>query len=416
MSSKWLEKQQELEKDEAAAQGITVEELKENRENGTSFRANTWKPGEYHTWKGKSDSLFNVAASMHVPLDRLMEYNEIETYSELEEGVPIYYPVAGKGNARKIEVEVLTQKMEMHVSKVGGTKKWAFGDMYTWNDAKPTGFYPEKTNVTILAIAHVPITDKEDPEAKAAYYLDGLSLGDYDKTGLLRYTVGYAWSDLEKGHVETVKVKRSEATPQLAKAPAPAVTPKVAIKAEDPTTEVPTVTDSKKPWLEGFDEEFIEKRLADTIKFGNSHHFVETYQRLDPAIPCMAIIPDDAGEIDPESGRKFIWVRDFGVKRKNKRLYQHQEIDIAATFEYDGILYGRPTKAVEGFNFFGIPMDMLQKQSDVYNEDVDASTRASEGGTLTWSERSIWIPLSELLARHKPEFMRNIKNKKINKG
>lgn len=401
MTSRWLEKQEQLIKQEAVAAGVPI------MSTPTVAPDKKWSPGEFHTWK-RGHSLFDVAQSMHVTLEQLMAFNEIESYQELEEGIPIYYPVAPPSTARRIEVEVLPHSLKMHVSKSGGAKKWAFGSMNTWDDALPNGFFPENTNVHILAIAKVPILDKDDPAAEAAYYLDHGALGDYEKTGLLRFALGFAWSDLEEGHVDTLIVKKQEPSPE----PVSEVT---AAELNDAPAPEKVALPRVPQFLDGFDPEFIEKRLEDFKRDGSMHKFTDSYQKLNPVVACMAMFPEDEKSVlaEPSTGQKFIWVRDFAMKRPNRRLFMHQEVDIAATFEYEGEIYGRPAESVKSNNFFGIPMSMLQSEDDLfmYNKPIDATTRAEMGGRLTWSERYVWVPVNRWLSRYAPGYMKKIKQK-----
>lgn len=397
--SRWLEKQEKLVQQEAKSLGVAVE----TPQSRPRYRSK-WKSGDFHKWR-RGDSLFDLAQAMHVTLENLMAYNEIESYEELEKGLPIYYPAPAASNARKITIEVLPQSLRMHVSKNGGTKKWAFGSMTTWDDAKPSGFFPEGTNVFIRAIAKVPIDDKDDESAEAAYYLDHAALGDYENTGILHFTLGFAWSDLEEGHVESAVAKKvvdTEDTPEDAPEPVKVAQPRI------PDT------------LLGFDADFIEKRMDDFKRDGSMHKFTESYQKLIPSIPCMAMFPEGSVgiEAEPTTGQNFMWIRDFAMKKPNRRLFEHQEVDIAATFEYDGEIYGRPEESVKNQNFFGIPMSMLQSQDDLfmYNTNIDATTRSELGGHLTWSERYIWVPINRWLSKNAPGYMKKIKQKAQKKG
>ncbi len=398
---RWLKKQEDLLKQEAEDVGVPVI----STDSRVAFEKTKWKHGDTHAWK-RGDSLFDIAQSMHVELKQLMAYNELESYEELEEGILIYYPAPHISTTRQLLVEILEVPVKMHIAKPGGAKKWAFGMMTTWDDAAPNGYFPEQTNVHIVAVAKVPIEDKDDPFAEAAYYLDHAALGNYQDTGLLRFALGFAWSDLEEGHTDTLVKKQkpaeqpvSEVTEkQLNEAPAPAVVAQ------------PRVPES----LDGFDPAFVEQRLEDFKRDGSMHKFTETYQKLNPVVPCIATFPaeDPIIEFEPSTGHRFMWIRDFAMKRPNRRLFENQEVDIAATFEYNGDIYGRPAESVSGNNFFGIPMSMLESQDDVYNTDIDATTRAEIGGRLTWSERYVWVPINRLLAKYAPGYLRKIKTSK----
>jgi hypothetical protein len=357
---------------------------------GTSFKANTYKAGDSHIWQ-KGDSLFDLAQDMHVTRERLMEYNEIEAQQELEPGIPIYYPVAGRDTSkREVVVEVLPEALPMHVQTPGGAKKWTFGNMKKWADAKGSGFFPQNTNLTIVATVKIPILDENDEEIEAGYYLDSLALGDYSTTGRIKWMVGYIWSDLAEGHIDPVPKRKPAplAEQKLKEQKAKVIAKKVAEKAA-----------ATPAYLDGFDQAFIEKRLAEIIRDGKDY-FKLSRQILEYPIPCTAEILEGREDGMDKRGR-YVVIHDIDTRRPDRRLYHNQEVTIAQTFEYDGILMGRPLKACETGNWFGVDMALLQADKDLYNDKSDATTRKAEGRSLTWSERFIWVPLAKRSATHK---------------
>lgn len=360
----------------------------------TSFKANKYHPGDKYIWK-KGDNIYNVAREMNVSVDWLREFNEIEEGDELEPGVPIYYPSGSRADKRKPIVEVLSTPLQMHVKTPGGAKKWSFGNMRTWADAKGDGFFPADTNLTIVATVKVPIFDDEGEPIEAGYYLDSMALGDYDKTEKLRWTQGYMWSDLEEGHVDSFaklapppKVAEHKIKEQKAK--------EIAKKSVDIAATQPA-----KHYLDGFDKAFIEKRLASTLRDGDAHRFKRDYQPLTPHVPCTADIPEGYEDGTDEKGRRFVVIHDYDTKRPDRRLYHNQEVVVSGTFpdSDDGIIYGRPEKAAETGSWYGLDMRLLVADKDLYNDKSDASTRQAEGHRLTWSERFIWVPLAKRSAK-----------------
>lgn len=364
------------------------------------------KPGTFYQWL-KDDNWTSVTRKLKFTMKELVDHNGIEDAGAMHPGDILHLPIAQevKPDLRPT-FEVLPEPVPMHVNKPGGIKKWSFGNMKKWEDATAAGFFPGNTNLTIVAIAHVPLdeADKDGKPVEAAYYMDSNALGDYATTGRIRWTVGYMWSDLDEGHVDAFEPRKpkpvAEAKLREQKAKV------VAKKSVDIASASP-----QEHYMEGFSRSFVEMRLADTLKFGSSHHFIDTLQPQRPSIPCTVILPAEAGEVDPETKRRFVWVHDFATQRRDRRLFHNQEVDIAATFEYDGVLYGRPERSAKAGEWFGIDMALLQADKDLYNTKLDAATRQAEGGTLTWSERFVWVPLAKVASHPALERRRKRKTK-----
>jgi LysM repeat protein len=396
--SRWLEKQKELETQGIPNQPAVFEiDTPKTRPN---LRASELKPGEAYKWK-KNDSLVDVARRMGVSVERLREYNEIESWNELDPGVIIYKPKDVAVPKRQIRYELfLNDKKELvprdyHVNTPKGAKKWRFGNAPCgWEDISSTGFFPQNTNVRVVAIAYVPIEDPDNPELEAAYFMDLVALGDYPETGRIKFTVGFIHADLEEG----LAVKPFDLVPSISSEAAPPVTlpenNKIPVTTEtSEESEEPAPSKSGRVDFFGTDKAFVENRLEYFKREGSMSKFVETYQRLEPHVPCIALIPDDLIETD-EVGRKFTWIHDFLTSRPDRKLVQHWEGEIAGTFEYEGVLYGRPVAAIKSGVWYGIPMDYLESQARLYNDDTDAETR-SVTGNLTWFETNFWVPFTK---------------------
>lgn len=356
-------------------------------------------PGRNYVWV-EGDQLSLVAQRVGVPRDELLEHNNIASAADIKPGDVLHLPYARPlPKDREISIEMLPEPLAMHVAREGGCKKWSFGNMRRWDDADSTGFFPQYTNLTVVAVAHVPL---DEDEVEAAYYMDALSLGDYVETGWPAWMIGYMWRDLAEGHVE-----------KLIKKPLPVVENKLreakakeaAKKSMDIAAANPEVHG-----LVGFDRTFVEKRMADTLRDGNAMKFIDTYQSLIPPAAVVANFPPGAGLLNQETGHRYIMIHDFGTKRPDRRLRDDWEGEIVGTFEYDGLLYGRPAAAAKNMIWYGIPMDMLQSHDELYNDKSDVQTRAATG-TLSWSERNFWIPLAKL----KADLMRHRQQKNKNK-
>lgn len=365
------------------------------------------KSGNVYIWV-EHDNIWDVARRLGVDPYELMEHNDITDYSSIAPGTHLHlFKPRDNKPIRQVRYQVLPEPLPMHISKPGGTKKWSFGNIKTWDDFKSTGFFPENTNVTIVAIAHVPVEDEENPEAEAAYYLDSLALGDYAQTGRVRLTIGYAWSDLSEGHIERER-------PILKKKPLTPIEVEVAATAalENEPSELAAAVAEEAPVEsenQDLNSEFAERNLELALQYGQ-HAYKQTYQLLDQPVPCMALIPDGEGETDEKTGQRFIWVHEYDGQRPDRRLAQHQEVWIGGTFEYDGSMYGRPAVLKEGSlittpYWFGVPMDLLISQAELYNPVVDVSTRAAVHGHLTLTERLLTEPLSKLV--NNPRYRRH---------
>lgn len=343
------------------------------------------KPGTYYKWM-KGDQLPIVAKRLGYGFQELLDHNGLDSADQIKVGDELHLPIPIEvKEQRSIVIDLLPEELPMHVVTLGGCKKWAFGNMQKWADAKSSGFFPQNTNLKIVATALVPIIDDNGEETEAGYYLDSHALGDYTETKKIRWAVGYMWSDLSEGHIDPVPKRKPAplAEQRLKDQKAKEIAKKVAEKAA-----------AKPAYLDGFDQAFIEKRLAEIIRDGKDY-FKLSRQVLEYPIPCTAHLPEGREDGTDERGR-YVIIHDIDTRRPDRKLYHNQEVEIGQTFEYDDVLMGRPTKACETGNWFGIDMTLLQADKDLYNDKQDAAqTRAAEGRSLTWSERWLWVPLAK---------------------
>lgn len=265
---------------------------------------------------------------------------------------------------REIQYELLTKPLPMHVNKDNGTRKWSFGNIKNWEDFTASGFYPKHTNVTVVAVAHVPVG-----EDTAAYYMEAK---DYNATP--RRTVGYAWSDLTEGFM-------------VAQKPAPI--------AKQPLSQN-VVTDIK------FEKkiEKINKKADDPEQ--NHDLWKTSYQKLEKPESVTADLPD---------GQEVITIKDYDGHRPDKNMPWDWEGYIAGTFVVDDVLYGRPLGSTLNLkedpnwtpNWYGIPMDCLTANKDLYTDTIDHR--------LTLAERKLWAPVFKRAVRVSERYT-NLKNKK----
>lgn len=208
----------------------------------------------------------------------------------------------------------------MHVSKEGGTKKWSFASVRRWADLHPTGkTFAQNTNVSIVAIAHVPIEG-----TKAAYYMDSHALGNYLESGRVAYTLGFNWKDLIEGEYTE----------------------------PEPEVEEPTILDEPDLPTEEFLDELEEAPLA-------PNQFKSTYKPFDDGTRQYIIsTPED---------KAHIAVHDLGNNRPSRHVERGRIFSITGTFVHNGITYGRPPSNY----WFGVPMDLLIPEDQFYNDVLE---------------------------------------------
>jgi hypothetical protein len=254
-------------------------------------------------------------------------------------------------------IELLPQARQMHVSKPGGAEKWLFGNVKKWSDFQSAGHVDENTNVDIVAIAHLPL-----PPNGAAYFMDQAALGsEYEKTGRVATTVGFSWADMADGFVEPPKPEPIlESQPTLEPVPEKVADPVApAVVAQDVTPVLPDTTNAYKSSYTGYIE------------------------------PTMYM------------AKRTLMVKEFDGRRPDRELYENQNIEIAGTFirkevvegkpDPQNVLYGRPKKAADAGYWFGIPMDALQLEDDLYNMKLELPEKIALHKRLTSHEYVIMV-------------------------
>jgi LysM repeat protein len=295
----------------------------------------------------KDDTIWEVARRYNFSAQELIEHNDITDPVHLPIGYVVHFPTPVAMEIEDpIRYELLAEIKTMHISKPGGAGKWSFGNVKEWNDFTSSGHFPEGTNLQIVAIAHVPV-GKET----AAYYMDALALGDYAHSGRVAYTVGYSWRDVADGLMPASKA-----------IPAPPAEPVVEIPAEEPKLSPNAYKGSYQPFT---------KPVLYTVK--------ETMK-----------------------------VYELDGRRPTKTVYSNDEYDISGTFTKDDIIYARPTLAAQSFYWFGIPMDNLIPNEELYNTKLDLPDRAALH-KLSFQERMV-DRMGRLVSRY-PKVMDIIKQK-----
>ncbi len=323
-------------------------------------------PKRSYIWV-KYDNFYDVARRLGFGSKELKEHNDLDDPETLKPGDIISLPKDREiPEEREVRYELLVHTMKMHVGKPGGTKKWTFANVKSWEDVTSIGYFPQYTNVDIVAIAHVPLTDTDGNQIEAAYYMDERALGDFATTKRVRYTIGYSWSDLAEGYY-------------LSSSPPPPI-------IEERLTQQEAVA--------------AAASLEDTPKRIAPNSYKRTLQFLSGGSEQMTVGIPEEGLVDEETGKRFVWVYEHDGRRPDAKLFHNWEGDIIGTFTKDGELYGLPTKAHENGYWFGLPMQFLQSNAnDLYNTVIDAQTLQKAKGSLSLDERLVWLPLAKATAK-----------------
>ena len=305
------------------------------------------------------ENIWDVGRRYNIPVAALIAENDIEDPRHIAAGTELYLPqrLLGKKDEKAIRYELLVPAQEMHVTRETGAKKWSFGGVREWKDLYSTGrLYPYGHNLTIVAVAHVPIG-----EDTAAYYMDAVSLGEYETTGTPRYTNGFNWQHLAEGHIEAdTPLPAPEINVEQVVADAMQEDTRPEVVAASPVPELP-ITPAPLSYKRTF--QFLnEERTAVVYLFKEDLTIIE----IDGKLPAKNV-----GKYD-------------GVK-------------IIGTFEYNGILYGRP--ALQHY-WYGVPMDMLILEDELYNTEVDLPTRVALRGQLSSSEQRL-VRIAKAVAGYK---------------
>jgi hypothetical protein len=361
MSSKWLMKQEMLEQE--------AQQPEELDEEVTLPAAPPSKNNQTYTVLKGGERLYDVSRKLALSEAELIEHNgldELDDPYNLPEGYVLHLPMPRQEGTTVVAYDVLSHPLPMHVSKEDGAKKWSFGNVKNWTDVSPSGpTYPFGTNVTIYAVANVPIEGQ-----LAAYYLDQISLGNYLQTGRVAYTTGFNHSHLTEGYLET---------------PPKEIKPEV------------------KKRLDSYNE-VLEKMAADAAAEDNRPPEPEpTPIELDPTPEISkwksSYTPlNDARRPEVYLFNEDVIIHDYAEERPDVFVYRLKGVKIGGTFWKDGKKYYRPQDAVDKFTWYGIPHDKVILRDELYTYDIPLVERVAIHGHLTTEERYVTVPLARLKA------------------
>jgi hypothetical protein len=266
-------------------------------------------------------------------------------------------------------IELVNPAKTYHVSRSGGATRWGFGNVRTWSDFVSNGKTAENTNIEVRAIASV-LVGKEP----TAYYLDSLAVGDFATSGQLTNTIGYNWSDLTEGAYEP---------PKSVEVAPPPVEPTIAPPAPVQTV---TVTEPATPVL------VTTSPPSDPI---SPNHYKTTYKAW--AKPLLYLVIQDGYAVELDG------------RRANKPIHKNQMVSVAGSFIKNNVLYARPEGAVKAGAFWGIPMDNLVSEAEVFNTAVSLPEKVAMRYVMTHKEKLV-VLLSKLLTSF-AKLKNNLQNK-----
>jgi len=304
----------------------------------------------------EADTIWEIAKRTgNKPLE-LLAINALQA-GDIKPGMVITLPkdIPPDNSDRVTSYEVYSKPRDMHIIKTGGAKKWAFGNIKTWENLHMVGLtYPENANLKIYGSANVPIG-----EDTAKYYMDSAGIGKYKTTGLVGATTGFNWQDLEDGHFYKPKI--------------------------EPIVEValPIVPEPLLP-LPEMDEIVPEPPLL-------KHDFRTTFKPLnEDREPSVYMVDEDQTIYEHGTGRE-------------STIIAGQRVNIIGTFLIEGNLYGRVGKDFEATiakgHWWGIPMHTMTDEDIILLPLTLAERAALPRGYLTDKER-VDVALSKMASKY----------------
>jgi LysM repeat protein len=294
----------------------------------------------------KGERLFDIARKLGMTEQDIIDHNDLPDPYNLRVGTQLHLPVAQVVEKKpEITYEYYDTPQEMYVSRPGGAQKWHFGTHDTVKDiVSGSGVYEQGDIIQVYAKATVPVGDET-----WAYYMDSLAVGDAKLTGRVKYTIGFAHSDLTDGiPVDTPAEVVEEAIEQTIAAVEPA-----------PVVTVPE-----------FDE-----------VLPHPNQWRSTFVRWHEPTTYIVDLPKDEDEII---------IRDLEGQRPAKRIKDGGHYVFGGEFWKDGVQYYRPLQAIEADPpiWYGIPAEVLKSEDEVYSTEVELADRlALRSSKLTTIEK-----------------------------
>lgn len=292
------------------------------------------------------DNIWEVARRLGLEATKLMEHNDITDPSAIEPGATLHlYAPRKMSDERHVTYELFDEPRHMHISHVPGTQRIAFNNARKWSDLEPDGrFFPYRTNLVMVALAHVPIGKDE----MAAYYLDAWALGHFKETGNVAYTVGFNHTHLSNGRYVEITTT-PEQVPELE----PEEVAEINYVPEEPE------------FLILPEPEEVEVDWRTTYK---AFERPERYVAQTPMI-----------------------VQDLDGRRTGKPVYKNDEVVLTGVFLKDGEEYGRPPRSETSYHWYGVPMKKVIPYKELYNTHLDLIEKVATRQPLSTPEKAFEI-------------------------
>lgn len=334
------------------------------------------KPDTYILQAG--ENLWDAARKLHLRVDDLVKFNSIDDPRGVKAGYKLHLPTFTHDDKHVVKYEILEKPVNMHVSNRGGTTKYSFGHARKWEDIIPTGRrHAENSNHTILAIAHVQL---EEEDTTAAYYMDSIDLGNYRITGRPQFTTGFNHSHLSEGVVVPSLVIQHEAEPE----------PEAEEAVELPKEDIKVAIKESLKAIDGFVAPVSVPEPVVSAPDPQPHP--EPFYKQ-----TLTALKDDRGVI-PFMAQEDVLVHEAEEKRPPRPLKKGQTVHIAFTFEKDGVLYGLADGPFQNNLWFGIPMDKIASEEELFNFDIPLTEKVAYGTSLSLQERGV-VVLSKILSQ-----------------
>lgn len=324
---------------------------------------------EYVYIKTKGAKLSTTALFLNLDPKEWLEHLDMtwQEWDAAPAGTSMHtYKPVNKLDDPKIRYEIYPDYKPMHVSHYEGTRKVAFGDAQKQTDLKIIGrLYKADFPLLIGGEAYVPINDGREYQWYM-YYLDNISLSDYQSTGRIQ-TTGFPNKHLTDGHLELVQPE----PPNI-----------IEEKLEE---------QAQADYLEAIQQELEAEAEPDIPT-----NWRDTYVPLNEKREAVKYYFKEYTTVFEVDTERYVTVQ------------ADKPVMIGGTFNGpDGFLFYRPEDSVKASRWHGIPPhalrtveEQVEYLKELYNPEVDKKTKLETGlGRLTWFERYVQRPLYKQAAR-----------------
>lgn len=326
---------------EAGVYGIPVSYTIYGKKTRQQERAKSQPFNKFYTVLQGGESAWEIARKLKTPAIELIEHNDFEDSEHIPGGskIRLPYPIPVAEQA-EVTYEVFDNPRPMHVSIEGGTRKFLFGNVKEWADLRFTGsLLKQNASLNIIAIARVPVG-----EEIASYYMEASALGDFYNTGRVNLTVGFNHSHLSDGHIEQ--------------------------------PEIPVQPIVMERLIEVVEEKLEAIKEPEPI---NYDAWKETYKAFETG-DKLSILKGN------------LTIHDLDDRHPPRYKEYPDEIVTTGTFTGpDGLEYERPPRSPTSYHWYGIPSNMLEPESEVYNTNLELYEKVAARLPLSLPEKTFEV-------------------------